>query len=100
MLPEPERDGKPKNTDIYTPYVFETKPTFTATGNLTGAAPDAAPAPGGANPAAEPAPGAVDPAVDWVEARKRAREELIDSMTRDWTADEVAALLARKRRVV
>jgi hypothetical protein len=73
---------------------------LTAGAASRGAPPDAEPAPGGANPAAEPAPGAVDPAADWVEARKRAREELIDSMTRDWTADEVAALLARKRRVV
>jgi len=62
-----------------------------------GASPDAAPAPGGANPAAEPAPTGTDPVVA---ARKRAREELIDSMTRDWTADEVEALLARKRRAV
>lgn len=65
-----------------------------------GAPPDAAPAPGGANPAAEPVPGDADRAAEWVEARKRAREELIDSMTRDWTADEVEALLARKRRAV
>jgi hypothetical protein len=62
-----------------------------------GALPSAAPQPGDANPAAEPAPTGTDPVVA---ARKRAREELIDSMTRDWTADEVEALLARKRRAV
>ncbi len=33
-------------------------------------------------------------------ARKRAREELIDSMTRDWTVDEIETLLERKRRAV
>jgi hypothetical protein len=45
----------------------------------------------------EPPPGAVYP---MTAARKRAREELIDSMTRDWTVDEIETLLERKRRAV
>ena len=69
----------------------------TAAASSGGALPGAAPQPGDATPATEPAPSGVDPVVA---ARKRAREELIDSMTRDWTADEVEALLARKRRAV
>ena len=63
----------------------------------SGAAPDAAPQPVIISNATESALGASDPAVA---ARKRAREELIDSMTRDWTVDEVEALLTRKRRTV
>ncbi len=32
--------------------------------------------------------------------RKRAREELIDAMTRELTVEEVEALLARKRQAI
>lgn len=62
-----------------------------------GAAPDATPKPVIMSNATESVLGAADPAAA---ARKRAREEIIDSMTRDWTVDEVEALLARKRRTV
>jgi len=71
--------------------------SLTAAAASGGAAPDAAPQPVIISNATESALGASDPAVA---ARKRAREELIDSMTRDWTVDEVEALLTRKRRTV
>jgi len=53
-----------------------------------------------ASPAYDPTSPPYVPAAALLAERKRAREELIDSMTRDLTVEEVEALLARKRRAV